>query len=83
MNEWFCDICNLNFEEMYGEPYIEAHHKIPLKNCDHEYEVKPEDLVLLCPNCHKAVHIYLQKSDADYSAIKMDLKRRILKNVVE
>jgi len=34
------------------------------------------DFVLLCPNCHKAVHIYMKKNDQDYESIKMNLKSK-------
>ncbi|WP_203564153.1 hypothetical protein [Deefgea sp. CFH1-16] len=28
--DWICEICEVDFNERYGFPYIEAHHKIPI-----------------------------------------------------
>ena len=49
------------FESIHGTQYLEAHHLIPMKaqkdflseniNLD-----RLENIVALCPNCHKAVH---------------------------
>jgi predicted HNH restriction endonuclease len=56
-----CECCGLTPEKMYGhevEGIIEAHHKVPLGECaDDEVRVTSlEDLVLLCRNCHGAIH---------------------------
>lgn len=68
-----CDICATNFVERYGVEYIEAHHKIPIATYSSSYVVKPEDFALLCPNCHRAVHIYMKKEGLDYPQIKEKL----------
>lgn len=39
-----------------GKDYIEAHHAIPLSEYNEEHEVKPEDFIMLCPNCHTMIH---------------------------
>lgn len=49
----FCQIYGFDFEATYGEigkDFIEAHHTIPVS------EMKPEDITMLCSNCHKMVH---------------------------
>lgn len=49
----FCQIYGFYFEATYGEigkDFIEAHHTIPVS------EMKPEDITMLCSNCHKMVH---------------------------
>ena len=69
-NTWICDICNIDFNEKYGVHYVEAHHKIPISNFSSSYKIKPKDLVLLCPNCHKAVHIYMKTKNLQYDEIK-------------
>ena len=41
-----------------GSPYIEAHHLIPISK-QTELRINldiPENIVALCPNCHRAVH---------------------------
>jgi 5-methylcytosine-specific restriction protein A len=55
-----CVVCNLNFEERYGDigrGYIHVHHKRPLSVLRENYKVNPEkDLVPVCPNCHAMLH---------------------------
>jgi putative restriction endonuclease len=67
---WLCDICNLDFSARYGVRYIEAHHKLALATYSASHAVRTEDLALLCPNCHKAVHIYMKKYDSGYNEIR-------------
>ena len=57
-----CEICGLNFKLGYGVDYIEAHHKEPLAALKEgeTRESTPEDITLLCANCHKAVHCYMR-----------------------
>ena len=72
--KWVCDICEQNYFDRYGVEYIEAHHKIPLSSFTQETETQLSDFVLLCPNCHKAVHIYMKTTDQNYDAIKYKLQ---------
>ncbi|MBL4712222.1 MAG: HNH endonuclease [Gammaproteobacteria bacterium] len=72
--EWVCDICNTIFKDTYGVKYIEAHHKIPISTYSSQHEVKVDDFTLLCPNCHKAVHIYMRKDGIEYDEIHNILK---------
>lgn len=54
-----CEACGFDFGDIYGERgqgYIEAHHKVPLSRFEHEHEVRKEDFVMLCSNCHRMVH---------------------------
>lgn len=53
----FCEACDFDFQETYGEDYIEAHHILPLGEIkEGQIETKIKDIVLLCCNCHKMVH---------------------------
>lgn len=55
-----CEVCNFSFSEHYGErgkDFIEGHHKIPISQMEDGQRTSPEDIVLLCSNCHKMVHI--------------------------
>jgi putative restriction endonuclease len=72
---WICDICSEDFFVKYGVKYIEVHHKIPISMYSSSHTISLSDLALLCPNCHKAVHIYMKKNNYDYVEIK-----RILRN---
>lgn len=44
--------------DISGKQYVEAHHLIPMKYQDQfEYSLDiPENIVTLCPNCHRAIH---------------------------
>jgi putative restriction endonuclease len=70
-NLWECEICQINFKEKYGVDYIEAHHKTPIYTYTEQYLISPKDLALLCPNCHKAVHIHMKKDGLEYDEIKV------------
>lgn len=69
-----CQICGMNFEEVYGElgeGYIEAHHPDPVSEMDGEQFVDVDGIVLLCANCHRMVH----RKSPPYSI--EDLKRAV------
>jgi 5-methylcytosine-specific restriction endonuclease McrA len=51
-----CFICSFDFAKIYGIEYIECHHTVPIGAMKHGDKTKPEDCVLLCANCHRAVH---------------------------
>lgn len=54
-----CGICGFNPIEVYGDAgsIIEVHHKQPLGNLSNPELYDPKnDLIPLCPNCHRAVH---------------------------
>jgi|GEM_PF-1128402 Predicted restriction endonuclease len=55
----YCEICTFCFEDKYGdvgEDYIEGHHSIPVSEIPEDYKTKPEDIVLVCSNCHRMLH---------------------------
>jgi putative restriction endonuclease len=68
--DWVCDICEEDFHYKYNVNYIEAHHKVPLATYASTYNVTTSDLALLCPNCHRAVHIYMKAQGLEYQMIK-------------
>lgn len=55
-----CAVCDVNFEERYGEVakgFIHVHHLVPLSEIKAEYKVDPiKDLRPVCPNCHAVIH---------------------------
>ena len=67
--EWVCEMCHKNFQDIYGVSYIEAHHKVPISNYSSRHKIRMEDFSLLCPNCHKAVHVYMNNEGLEYSQI--------------
>lgn len=55
----FCEIYNFDFEDMYGEigkDFIEGHHTIAVSDMKPNHETKPEDIAMVCSNCHKMLH---------------------------
>lgn len=55
----YCEACGFDFYKQYGkigEDYIEGHHSIPVSELNENDKTKPEDIVLLCSNCHRMVH---------------------------
>jgi 5-methylcytosine-specific restriction protein A len=56
---FFCQVCNFNFEEIYGDlgkNFIEAHHVIPVSELKEDGETFIKDIVMLCSNCHRMIH---------------------------
>lgn len=54
-----CEVCNLSFQERYGEigaGFIEAHHLVPVSQLKSSTRVRIEDIALLCSNCHRMIH---------------------------
>jgi predicted HNH restriction endonuclease len=55
----FCELCHFNFSDAYpflDNDIIEVHHIIPLSLLKKSTETKLSDLMLLCSNCHFAIH---------------------------
>ena len=55
----FCEVCNFNFKEHYGErgnDFIEGHHTKYVSELSKDEKTKPSDIVMLCPNCHRMIH---------------------------
>lgn len=60
-NKIICETRGFDFEQKYGERgkgFIEGHHKTFLSKAADEngQETKPEDIALLCSNCHSMIH---------------------------
>lgn len=57
--ELYCEVCKFSFSDKYGEigeGFIEGHHIIPISEMGENNTTDPEDIVLLCSNCHRMVH---------------------------
>ena len=53
-----CAVCNFDFFSFYGnlgKNFIECHHIVPLYSTNIS-RTKPEDLALVCANCHRMLH---------------------------
>ena len=54
-----CEVCDFDFISRYGElgeGFIEAHHILPVSQMGDNHKTKPEDLALVCSNCHRMIH---------------------------
>ncbi len=54
-----CEGCGFDFAETYGprgHGFIEAHHTNPVHAMQEGDETSPDDLALLCSNCHRMIH---------------------------
>lgn len=54
-----CQICGFSSLEKYGtigDGCIEAHHIKPLSELTEQTQTKEEDIIFLCPNCHRVIH---------------------------
>lgn len=54
-----CEACDFDFSSKYGERgtgFIEAHHTKPVNEMIAGDVTRPEDLALLCANCHRMIH---------------------------
>lgn len=57
-----CDLCKMPapFNDKDGRPYMEAHHVVWLSNGGPD---EIDNVVALCPNCHKKMHIVADIND--------------------
>ena len=62
-----CDLCRnaAPFVDVNQRPYLESHH---IHWLSHGGADAPDNMVALCPNCHRKVHVL--NSDADISQLK-------------
>ncbi|CAK7021852.1 HNH endonuclease [uncultured Phascolarctobacterium sp.] len=55
----FCEICGFDFNAVYGErgkDFIEGHHKKFVSKMRPGEITRIDDIVLVCPNCHRMLH---------------------------
>jgi len=67
-----CIVCDFSFLETYGktgENFIEAHHTKAISDMGENEETKPEDIALVCSNCHRMLH---------YRRLTMDKLKQLL-----
>jgi predicted HNH restriction endonuclease len=55
-----CQVCGFSFFKKYGEigkGFIEAHHKKPLSEIKQQTLKTESDILLVCSNCHRMLHL--------------------------
>ena len=77
MDNFKCQNCgfpsNINSEIPLDSILVEVHHLNPIQ--DGERETKIEDLISLCPNCHKLIHAIGKKLNS--SILSIDLLKKL------
>jgi predicted HNH restriction endonuclease len=64
-----CELCSFSFRDAYlflEKDIIEVHHIVPLAELTSATKVETKDLMLLCSNCHTAIH----QGDAQQNLVK-------------
>lgn len=54
-----CEVCAFDFFKAFGplgKNYAQAHHKVPLSVSAKDRESTPDDLAIVCANCHVMLH---------------------------
>ncbi len=61
----FCERCHRDYIDVYGvdlaDACFEVHHTVPISKMTPGHETTPDQLRLLCANCHRAAHRELAK----------------------
>jgi predicted HNH restriction endonuclease len=55
----FCQVCEFDFQQQYGEigeDFIEGHHTTPVSEMKPNHITKPEEIAMVCSNCHRMLH---------------------------
>lgn len=73
-----CKVCNINFENVYGEigkEFIHIHHLKPINEIGKSYKINYEtDLAPVCPNCHSMLHRKINGKEPSIEELKRMLK---------
>ncbi len=82
-----CQVCGwAGFEKKNGDGYIEAHHLVQLSDKE-EGSLCTDNVVLLCPNCHREIHYgdtFSANGNGDYIEISLsNHKAKIRRNTFE
>jgi hypothetical protein len=62
----YCELCGFSFAEIYGDAWkelIEVHHIKPLHLVDNMQTTEIENLLIVCANCHRALHYFGDAED--------------------
>lgn len=57
-----CQLCGCEapFKDKNGDPYLEIHHAVPIRDGGSD---SAENLIALCPNCHRKIHVSADPND--------------------
>jgi 5-methylcytosine-specific restriction endonuclease McrA len=77
-DKYRCQVCKIRFEEVYGKigrGFAEAHHLVPLNHIRKQTITLPDDLITVCSNCHRMLHL-LEGKREDFKKLRRLLKLR-------
>jgi|TARA_B100000575_G_C22982250_1_gene566714 predicted HNH restriction endonuclease len=68
-----CEVCGEDYSEIFGfdRPLIDAHHLIPISKISGNRKTDTDVLAMVCPTCHRALHMSEDCSDLDSLRIKI------------
>ena len=70
-----CELCGIDYAERYNldAPLIDCHHLTPLADLGvNTNNTTLDDLVLVCPTCHRALHMSDDCSDLDPLRLRIE-----------
>lgn len=76
-DNYICQVCGFDFSKRYGHlgrNFAEAHHRIPLNASNVVRRTSIEDLVTVCPNCHRMLH-RMKGTREDITGLKQLLQK--------
>jgi 5-methylcytosine-specific restriction protein A len=80
-----CEVCGFDFGRVYGargEGYIQYHHSAPLADLSPGRLPTPDDLHLICANCHAMLHAGEQTLTVDeLKAVVRDIQRSSVRDL--
>lgn len=82
---YICEIdgSHVSFINSKGKSYMEAHHLLPMSSQKNFFPVnidREENIVCICPNCHRAIHYGSTKEKEERLCKLYDLRENGLKN---
>lgn len=79
-----CSICEIDFEQEYGEVgkgFIHVHHKTPISDIGEVYVINyKNDLIPICPNCHAMLHRKINDKHLTIDELKAIIEQRCKNN---
>jgi len=86
-SNYCCEACGINCKKVYGQTkqYIEAHHIVPVSQYNLEIgdsrEITKDDISLLCPNCHRMIHMHGVPSLDEFKNKILPNFKKMIKNI--
>lgn len=82
-DDYECQVCGLDFEDVYGElgrEFAESHHLVPLSKLRGRVRSSVDDLITVCANCHRMLH-RMKGERQDVSNLRRIIQRRKQRHV--